>query len=145
MSTAQPHPHNQPIPPPHQEKKGLGTGAKIAIGIVAGIIGLAILAVIGFFLLFEYANNQDYEAATEECEAKVLEWAKYPGGVTFVDPIEVETEEDRFESSRLFRASGEVDFPNAFGVPKRGVYSCTVYVNTGYIDSSSAFVLGIEE
>ncbi|WP_257162356.1 hypothetical protein [Corynebacterium cystitidis] len=145
---AQPVQYAQFMPPPYgqppQEKKGLGTGAKIIIGVLAGVIGLIILVAAVIIFSFHATNKDDYAIATEECEAKVLEWAKYPGGVEFVEPIEVTTDEDRFQSERTFKAAGQVDFPNGFGVPKRGTYSCTVHLKAGFIEDSGDIVIGVD-
>lgn len=83
--------------------------------------------------------------ATEACEEKVLDWAKYPGGASFVEPIEVTTDQDRMEAGRLFKAHGEVDFPNGFGTPVRGSYKCSVYLRNGLVENAEASVFGMKQ
>lgn len=75
----------------------------------------------------------------ERCREEVSSYAKYPGGVIFQDPIfpaqmldegseEFYLGRARPEGSYVYRQTGEVDFPNAFGTPLRYGYSCVYAV-----------------
>lgn len=82
------------------------------------------------------------ETATQQCEEDVSDKAKYPGGVQFVDPIEVSTEDGVDADVLTYGASGDVDYPNGFGTPVRHLYTCTVLIegDTGNVRYSSAIV-----
>ena len=114
------------------------------------LIAVVLVALVAFSVSVFYevnkVNNLDAEAA-EQCREKVLEQAKYPGGVQFVDePVVTEdgiTVNDR--GNDVLSMGGEVDFPNAFGTPTRGTYLCLTEVEGYEILKTKAIVTGFNK
>lgn len=92
-------------------------------------------------------SEMNQEAATRQCEEDVTNKAKYPGGVQFVDPIKVSTEDSVDADVLTYGASGDVDFPNGFGTPVRHLYTCTVLIegDTGDVRYSFAMAFPKEK
>lgn len=86
------------------------------------------------------SEKKDYRASLEECREKVIDHAKYPGGVSFPEEIDIWSTDSIILPSRTYRAYGEVDFPNGFGTPVRQYYACTIVVSTGDIEESTVDV-----
>lgn len=114
------------------------------------LIAIIIIALVAFFgsALYEAnkINQLDAEAA-EQCHEKVIEQAKYPGGVQFVDEPVVKEEgitvNDR--GNDVLSMGGKVDFPNAFGTPTRGTYMCLSEVDGYEILQTKAIVSGFKK
>jgi len=90
--------------------------------------------------ILKVSEKEDDRAALEECREKVIEHAKYPGGVSFPEEIDIWSNDSIVNLSRTYRAYGEVDFPNGYGTPVRQYYACTIVVNTGDIEDSTVDV-----
>lgn len=136
MSTAYPLPQ-QPQPKPWWKKWW-------AWLLICGII-LALL-IGGLFLLDKWSRAElermNTEIAVKQCEDDVTDKAKYPGGVEFVEPIDITTKDDVDAEVLTYGANGEVDFPNGFGTPVRKSYTCIVLIegDTGEVRHSNAMV-----
>ena len=113
------------------------------------LIALATIALLALLIIvldkwsIAKLSEMNQEVVTRQCEEDVTDKAKYPGGVRFVDPIDVSTEDSVDDEVLTYGASGDVDFPNAFGTPVRHLYTCTVLIegDTGDVRYSSAIVL----
>lgn len=103
---------------------------------------LAILALFAATIwgILKASEKEDDRVALEECREKVIDHAKYPGGVSFPEEIDIWSTDSIINLSRTYRAYGEVDFPNGFGTPVRQLYACTIVVNTGDIEDSTVNV-----
>lgn len=113
------------------------------------IIATAVIAVLilSLFILDKWSSaklaQMNSDVATRQCEEDITNKAKYPGGVEFVDPVEVSTNDSVDAEVLTYGASGKVDFPNGFGTPVRQVYTCTVLIegDSGNVRYSSAFTV----
>lgn len=105
-------------------------------------IFLAILALFAatIVVILKVSEKEDDRAALEECREKVIEHAKYPGGVSFPEEIDIWSTDSITEIPRTYRAYGGVDFPNGYGTPVRQYYACTIVVNTGDTEESTVDV-----
>ncbi|MGV0411537.1 hypothetical protein [Corynebacterium marquesiae] len=90
--------------------------------------------------ILKVSEKEDDRAALEECREKVIEHAKYPGGVSFPEEIDIWSTDSITEIPRTYRAYGEVDFPNGWGTPVRQYYACTIVVDMGDIEDSTVDV-----
>ncbi|WP_168164029.1 hypothetical protein [Corynebacterium sp. HMSC072A02] len=108
----------------------------------AAIITAAVFfACISFYGWLKFNEKKDYEAAIEHCEKYVTFHAKYPGGVSFPEEIELGTSASITDSTRVYVGFGAVDFPNGWGTPVRHYYSCNITVKNGEIEDESVEVL----
>lgn len=146
MSTALPsnyHTAEPPPPPDVQPRKPWWKKwwAWVLI-ILAAIALLALLLVALDKWSIAKLEEMNGETAARQCEEDVTDKAKYPGGVEFVDPIDISTGDSVDADVLTYGASGDVDFPNGFGTPVRHLYTCTVLIegDTGDVRYSSAFV-----
>lgn len=103
------------------------------------------LVILAFFAaaiwgILKVSEKEDDRAVLEECREKVIDHAKYPGGVNFPEEINIWSTDSIINLSRTYRAYGEVDFPNGYGTPVRQYYACTIVVNTGDIEESTVEV-----
>lgn len=80
-----------------------------------------------------FRENEATTQAIEACQEKVADFAKYPAGVEFPEPIDPSFERadgkqgpsgTEFYSVNL---NSIAHFPNGFGVPVEYVYSCVTY------------------
>lgn len=146
MSTTPPgnYPTAEPPPPPDVKPRKpwwKKWWAWVFI-ILATIALLALLLVALDKWSIAKLSEMNQETATRQCEEDVTDKAQYPGGVQFVDPIDISTEDDVDADVLTYGASGDVDFPNAFGTPVRHLYTCTVLIegDTGNVRYSNAMV-----
>ncbi len=117
-----------PAPAPQPQKKKR-TWLKVLIAIFAVIV----IAVVALFAWGWRTATAMETTAVETCKEDVLAHAKYPGGVTFVDdPADSFTVTDDEQGLRVYTLFGDVDFPNAFGTPNRGTYTCVVKFDSSY-------------
>ncbi|MBC3179403.1 hypothetical protein [Corynebacterium lujinxingii] len=149
MSTTYPADNGAPLPPPQQSQ------AKVAKKPVwkrwwFWLIAIIIIAFVTFLgsALYEASKINQLDAKVEEqCREKVIEQAKYPGGVQFVDEPVVKEEgitvNDR--GNDVLSMGGKVDFPNAFGTPTRGTYVCLSEVDGYEILQTKAIVSGFKK
>ncbi|MER0078973.1 hypothetical protein ABRP87_03285, partial [Corynebacterium sp. KPL2830] len=81
-------------------------------------IGAALVVFVAFiFSMLKISEAQDTEAALDKCREDVTRRAKYPGGVSFPEDIDIQSADSITESPRTYHAFGHVDFPNGFGTP----------------------------
>ena len=114
------------------------------------LIAIILILVIGFAIAVavEVQKTKALDAeAVAQCKEQVLEYAKYPGGVEFVDePVvtsDTITVNDR--GNDVLSMGGEVDFPNGFGTPTRGTYICLTEVEGFEILQTKALVTGFDK
>lgn len=101
-------------------------------------IGAALVVFVAFiFSMLKISEAQDTEAALDKCREDVTRRAKYPGGVSFPEDIDIQAADSITESPRTYHAFGHVDFPNGFGTPVREFYSCNIVVDLGDIQDST--------
>lgn len=90
------------------------------------VLLVIVLAFCTIVALLVYVDVQLRDEAADQCREKVLEHAKYPGGVVFQDEPEVDdyliTTNNR--DNEIWTMGGDVDFPNGFGTPVRMKYVC---------------------
>lgn len=104
-------------------------------------IGAALVVFVAFiFSMLKISEAQDTEAALDKCREDVTRRAKYPGGVSFPEDIDIQSADSITESPRTYHAFGHVDFPNGFGTPIRELYSCNIVVDLGDIQDSTVRV-----
>ncbi|MCG7239606.1 DUF1129 domain-containing protein [Corynebacterium minutissimum] len=103
---------------------------------------LAIFALfsVGIYAILKYADHADQQAALDACEQGVIDQAKYPGGVSFPEEIDIWTDASLIDIDRTYRAFGDVDFPNGYGTPVRENYGCTITVNSGEVVEATVSV-----
>ena len=105
------------------------------------LIGAALVVFAAFiFSMLKISEAQDTEAALDKCREDVTSRAKYPGGVSFPEDIDIQSSDSITDSPRRYYAFGHVDFPNGFGTPVREFYSCTIVVDLGDIQDSTVHV-----
>lgn len=130
--------------PPHPSAPAAGKPKKplykrwwFWVAIFLAILALFAAAIWG---ILKVSEKEDDRAALEECREKVIEHAKYPGGVSFPEEIDIWSTDSITEVPRTYRAYGEVDFPNGWGTPVRQYYACTIVVDMGDIEDSTVEV-----
>lgn len=140
MTNQSPYPQ-QPLhpsaPAPGKPKKPLYKRWWFWVVILIVILALFAAAIWG---ILKVSEKEDDRAALEECREKVIEHAKYPGGVSFPEEIDIWSTDSITEIPRTYRAYGEVDFPNGWGTPVRQYYACTIVVDMGDIEDSTVDV-----
>gem|GEM_PF-1984002 len=99
-----------------------------------------VVFVIFIFAVLKVSEAQDTEAALDKCREQVTNRAKYPGGVSFPEEIDIQSPDSITDSPRTYHAFGQVDFPNGFGTPVREFYSCTIVVDLGDVQDSTVHV-----
>ena len=119
-------------------------GARIGIAL-ACVLALAVLLAIMAAMYGSNLEEEQRQAAVEKCEEKVTEHAKYPGGVTFLEPsypatVQYDYVTDGGNRRTTYKQNGEVDFLSGFGVPVRHNYECVVDVGPGM----SAYATDVE-
>lgn len=124
-------------PAPGKPKKPLYKRWWFWVTIFLVVLALFAAAIWG---ILKVSEKEDDRAALEECREKVIEHAKYPGGVSFPEEIDIWSTDSITEIPRTYRAYGEVDFPNGYGTPVRQYYACTIMVDTGDIEDSTVEV-----
>ncbi|WP_411708092.1 hypothetical protein ACLI1L_000769 [Corynebacterium sp. LaCa117] len=129
-----PHPS---APAAGKPKKPLYKRWRFWVAIFLAILALFAATIWG---ILKVSEKEDDRAALEECREKVIEHAKYPGGVSFPEEIDIWSTDSITEIPRTYRAYGEVDFPNGYGTPVRQYYACTIVVDTGDIEDSTVEV-----
>lgn len=130
--------------PPHPSAPAAGKPKKPLykrwwFWVVILIVILALFAA-AIWGILKVSEKEDDRAALEECREKVIEHAKYPGGVSFPEEIDIWSTDSITEIPRTYRAYGEVDFPNGWGTPVRQYYACTIVVDMGDIEDSTVDV-----
>jgi hypothetical protein len=105
------------------------------------LVGSALVALIFFDLaILKISETEDTKAALDACREQVTSRAKYPGGVSFPEDIDIQSSDSITDSPRRYYAFGHVDFPNGFGTPVREFYSCNIVVDLGDIQDSTVHV-----
>ncbi|MDK6807698.1 hypothetical protein QP365_08960 [Corynebacterium aurimucosum] len=107
---------------------------------VSTFLVILVLFAAAIWGILKASEKEDDRAALEECREKIIDHAKYPGGVSFPEEIDIWSNDSIINISRTYRAYGEVDFPNGYGTPVRQYYACTIVVNTGDIEDSTVVV-----
>ena len=100
------------------------------------VLLLGALSALGLHL-----ESEQRDEAAEQCREKVLNRAKYPGGVVFQDEPEVQSDKTTdANGDAVWKMAGYVDFPNGFGTPVRMWYTCTTELSNFEIVKTSARV-----
>ena len=113
------------------------------------LIAIILILIIGFAIAVAVQVHKikalDAEAV-EQCKEQVLEHAKYPGGVVFVDEPVVTSDNITVNErgNDVLSMGGDVDFPNGFGTPTRGAYLCLTEVEGYEILKTKAMVTGFD-
>ncbi|MBD0853065.1 hypothetical protein CU043_02310 [Corynebacterium striatum] len=100
---------------------------------VVTVLAVIALFAVGIYAILKSAAYADQQTALEACEQGVIDRAKYPGGVSFPEEIDIWTTASLTDINRTYRAYGDVDFPNGYGTPVRESYSCAITVNSGEV------------
>ena len=140
MTNQSPYSQQSPYPSssaPGKPKKPLYKRWWFWVVILIVVLALFAAAIWG---ILKISEKEDDRAALEECREKVIAHAKYPGGVSFPEEIDIWSTDSITEIPRTYRAYGEVDFPNGYGTPVRQYYACTIVVDMGDIEDSTVDV-----
>lgn len=105
------------------------------------VLGTLLLAAMLFVAFSVALTANTHQAAEEQCREEVINQAKYPGGVQFVDDPVIESDaitNDR--GNTILALTGEADYPNGFGTPVRMKYVCFAESTGSEILQTSAIV-----
>ncbi|MFW9146101.1 hypothetical protein ACOJAK_12430 [Corynebacterium striatum] len=133
---ANPTGYAYPAAPPPQKKP---LWKKWWFWLIAVVAVIALFAV-GIYAILKSAAHADRQAALDACEQGIIDRAKYPGGVSFPEEIDIWTTASLTDINRTYRAYGDVDFPNGYGTPVREYYACTITVDSGEVVDATVHV-----